>query len=158
MWPSGAKRRSRRSSPPTRLPAITTTCRATSPPSNTPSTPGTRGKFSFRDRTSPGSHNRHRAHRRAGGPAHFEGEAGKGELVVLVARQVFQEQVFENVDAVARQQDQVAGQCDVKVGINDARHVPGNVIGPNGAHVLLREPVRAVGGDAGSGEIGFGLL
>src|SRR5579885_1799171 len=117
MLPSGAKRRSRRSFPPMRLPAITTTCRATSLPSNTPSTPGTRGNSWSRDRHSLASHNRHRAHGRAGGAAHFEGEAGKGELVVLIARQVFQEQVLDDVDAIAHQQNQVAGQRDVEVGI-----------------------------------------
>src|SRR5579859_1062070 len=85
-----------------------------------------------------------RAHGRAGRAAQLERQADEGKFIALIARQFLQEEVFYDIDAVTDEQNYMAGQRDVEIGIDKAHLIPRYIVGSYGSH----SPVGKPGGGA----------
>jgi hypothetical protein len=85
---------------------------------------------------------RDRPDRRSGGTLPLQGGAEEGEFEAPVARQLFQIQVLEDVDAVAGQQHEVAGQRAAQHGVHRANHIPGHVVSTYRSDSYPGQPFR----------------
>src|SRR5438105_15857426 len=70
----------------------------------------------------------YRAHRRTRRAAHLQRKAHEEELVDLHRGQLLQVQVLDDRDARSHEEEHVAGQRDLQLGIRSSYHVKGHVV------------------------------
>src|SRR2546430_12294830 len=90
-----------------------------------------------------GLRDRDRTHRRAGGATHLERQADEQELVDPRRSQLLQVQVFDDEDARADQEQQVAWQGDLEIWIGRPAYIESHVVRTDGPDLLVHEPAAA---------------
>jgi hypothetical protein len=73
------------------------------------------------------------AYRRAGRASQLEWQTNEGKFIALIARQFLQEEIFYDIDTVTHEQNKMAGQREIEIGINKAYLIPPTARTPRSA-------------------------
>jgi len=72
---------------------------------------------------------------------YFEWQADKKKFIDLVPGQVFEKEIFHDVNAVTNQHDKVTRQGDAQVRVNATIRIPTHMIRTNCPDMLIGKPL-----------------
>ena len=98
-------------------------------------------------------HNGYGAYWRTGRALYFEWQTDKKKFIDLVSGQVFEKEVFHDMNAVTNQQNDVTRQRHAQVRVNATVRIPTQMIRTNCPDLLIRQLLRGISAHAATDQV-----